>query len=262
MNQSIGKNLRVAMVVPCFNESTRINFAYWRKIVSSNQNIAWIFIDDGSTDSTLSVLRELSLELGVRVLAQLSNKGKAEALRLGFTNAISQGFEIVGFIDVDGSFDASEVSSLCQRFAKEEEWIAVGSSIDAVFTVRDLVQDSLNLQGRLRRALGKIVSITNRLAWKDLPRDTQCGFKFFRVNQCLEASLVSPFQNSWFFEIELLLRLDKLFYNRPLSIVEVPLNHCKHIAGSKTSSASSLNSALQVVKIFLFILRHRKMGFK
>ena len=49
---------KVIMLVPCFNEGTRLNLKFWQEIVNEIE-CEWLFINDGSTDDTLEKLESI-----------------------------------------------------------------------------------------------------------------------------------------------------------------------------------------------------------
>lgn len=82
-----------------------------------------IFIDDGSMDSSLLLLKELSKkDSHIRVFAFRRNQGKAEALMLGFQKAVG---DIIITLDADLEDQPSEIGNLLLK--AEEGWdIVIG----------------------------------------------------------------------------------------------------------------------------------------
>src|ERR1700753_1770373 len=72
------------VVVPCFNEERRLAAARFRPLVA-HPDVRVLFVDDGSTDGTLSMLQDACAQLGpnASVLRLAQNCGKAEAVRRG-----------------------------------------------------------------------------------------------------------------------------------------------------------------------------------
>jgi len=256
MDQNVISPFRLAMVVPCYNESKRINLDYWSYIVRATIGISWFFVDDGSSDSTYELLHKLERNAGIQVLRLRQNLGKAEALRAGFRNAIEQGNDVIGFIDADGSFDREEVIEVCKRFQQKNQWNSPNHDHLAVFMSRNSLSDGVEYLSTLRRISGLLISKINSTIWKELPTDTQCGFKFFRRNKGLYLAMSHPFSNSWFFEIELLMRIRQGSQTH-LKIKEVPLRFCQHISGSNTDRTNFLNSAWQVLNVALKLIQFR-----
>ena len=92
----------ISIVIPCFNEedSIPIFFREVEKISSQiDEEIDYIFVDDGSIDSTLNVLKKLnSKQKRVSYISFSRNFGKEAALYAGLKQA--QG-EYVAVMDAD-----------------------------------------------------------------------------------------------------------------------------------------------------------------
>lgn len=93
----------ISVVVPCFNEEAVIRVAHKRLVESlstvSDIDYELIFIDDGSADNTLCILRELQLKsTRTRVIALSRNFGHQMALTAGLEH--SRGDAVVT-IDAD-----------------------------------------------------------------------------------------------------------------------------------------------------------------
>ena len=108
----------LSVVVPVRNEEDNVAELIFeiRKSLKNKIKYEIIYVDDGSTDDTFSVLQLLKKNKNVEVLRLQSNLGKAEALRMGFLNALNRDFDFVGLIDSDESFNIHEVVELCNTF--------------------------------------------------------------------------------------------------------------------------------------------------
>ena len=92
----------ISVIVPCFNEEEAIPYFYdaMEKVRKEmGEQFEYIFVNDGSKDRTLTVLRQLSgQDRAVRYLSFSRNFGKEAALYAGLQAA--QG-ELVTVMDVD-----------------------------------------------------------------------------------------------------------------------------------------------------------------
>ena len=74
----------ISVIVPCFNEEETIHYFYqaMEKVrIKMNEEFEYIFVNDGSKDSTLSILRSLSVQdRSVSYLSFSRNFGKEAAL--------------------------------------------------------------------------------------------------------------------------------------------------------------------------------------
>ncbi len=94
---------KISIVIPCFNEEKNIPLVFgavkqiFAQKITAEYEI--IFVDDGSTDNTLNLLRELSeTDSAVKYISFSRNFGKEAALYAGLKN--SQG-DLVAVMDAD-----------------------------------------------------------------------------------------------------------------------------------------------------------------
>src|SRR3954469_5940497 len=93
----------IVVVVPCYNESKRLDTQAFAEFARSHPNITVLFVDDGSTDDTPLILERLRQQHSSRVctLRLSANVGKAEAVRRGMRIALRRGPLMVGYWDSD-----------------------------------------------------------------------------------------------------------------------------------------------------------------
>jgi glycosyltransferase involved in cell wall biosynthesis len=94
---------RTTIVVPCYNEAERLDCGSFQRFSCLDHEIKFLFVDDGSTDETNSLLESLRksdpTKFGLLTLEK--NQGKAEAVRQGFLTAFESDCDYVGFWDAD-----------------------------------------------------------------------------------------------------------------------------------------------------------------
>lgn len=229
----------VTFVVPCYNESTRLPHDYWTDLLAL-EGFRWVFVNDGSTDSTLDVLNALVQPYAhAHVVDVNPNGGKAEAVRAGMRFAFTlPESAAIGFVDCDGSFPTSEITRFAELFRVET------SSFDAVWASRNGASTENTQQPPLVRRLASIV-----VSWiihygnPTMPSDTQCGFKLFLPTTKLRAALAIPFQTRWLFDIE-------LFHRIPgLRIREEALISWTDVPNSRISTSQSIEILKQLLTV-------------
>ena len=105
----------ISIVVPCYNEVVSLHYlANTLKSVetalSPRYNLHYIFVDDGSRDTTWSSLQTLfGNQSGCTLLQHPMNRGVAAAILTGIRNAET---EIVCSIDCDCTYDPHQLRSL------------------------------------------------------------------------------------------------------------------------------------------------------
>ncbi|MBT8218979.1 MAG: glycosyltransferase, partial [Bacteroidia bacterium] len=95
---------KYAVVVPCYNEESRFPYQAFFSFAQRHPEILLCFVDDGSSDDTLSVLKKLQSQClyNVCVLSLKHNSGKSEAVRQGML-FVYNNFDVshLGFLDAD-----------------------------------------------------------------------------------------------------------------------------------------------------------------
>ncbi len=110
------KTKKISVVVPVFNEEDNIELLYTRtKGVLDNlgKNYEIIFVDDGSTDKTLGLLRRICQKnKKVKVVVFRRNFGQTAAISAGFDYAKG---EIIVTLDADLQNDPKDISQLIEK---------------------------------------------------------------------------------------------------------------------------------------------------
>ena len=105
----------ISAVLPAYNEEENIETATKRvaEVLGLLNFRDWevIVVDDGSVDQTGQIADRLVEEdpTHIRVFHHNPNRGYAEALKTGFTNAQHQ---LIFYTDSDNQFDVREITSL------------------------------------------------------------------------------------------------------------------------------------------------------
>lgn len=237
----------LTIVVPCFNEETRIEISRFRELRSLVPEVRILFVNDGSTDGTLHVLEDFAASEPdwVSVLSLPANAGKGEAIRCGLLAAITEGPSWTAYLDADLATPPAEVQrlwSVCQE----------GASLEIVFGSR------VHLCGSgIERSLGRHISgrVFAFLAAQTLGThvyDTQAGAKFLRNTPALSHALATPYCDRWSFDVELLGRLGRLGIF-PERAVEVPIRNWQDVPGSKVTIRQGVASTFSLWRV------HRKL---
>jgi glycosyltransferase involved in cell wall biosynthesis len=168
-----------SLVFPAFNEADRIAGslrAALDYIASESPQSELILVNDGSTDATGQIVREVFSATGIatQLLENFPNRGKGAAGRAGM---LAAKHPITLFSDADLSTPLAETPKLIEPIANGELDIAFGSrALD-----RSLIGDR---QPWRREQAGRIFNFIVRMS-TGLPFwDTQCGFKAFQMEAC------------------------------------------------------------------------------
>src|SRR5215211_2353208 len=105
----------IAIIIPCYNEQKRLRKSTFIEFANSNPSIHLIFVNDGSTDNTLQVIKEMvSFAKNIALVNLIKNCGKGEAVRQGILYALKNAnLSYIGFLDADLSTSLGEYFELC-----------------------------------------------------------------------------------------------------------------------------------------------------
>ena len=215
------KPISLSIFFPAYNEEDNIREAVEEavRVASSSpyvRDFEVIVVNDGSSDHTLALARELAARHGaVRVVDHISNRGYGAALKSGIAAATK---EYIFFTDADLQFDIVELQNLLVHL----------DSFDVVVGYRAPRRDPLM---RLLNAKGW--NLLNRLLFGLRVRDIDCAFKVFRRELVQELPLSS---RGAMLSAEILIRLSR----SGAAIKEVPVSHLPRRAGSPTGAKPSV----------------------
>jgi glycosyltransferase involved in cell wall biosynthesis len=153
--------MRICAVVPAFNDESSIG----RVVEGARCQVDFVsVVDDGSTDNT----SRLALGAGAHVIKIPRNRGKGNALRVGFKWAVAHGFDAVITLDGDLQHDPAEIPQFIEYYVANRFQIVVGNRL----------ADGQHIP-RIRCVPNKIGNCT--FSWLTGQRiyDSQCGFRLY-----------------------------------------------------------------------------------
>lgn len=241
----------MVIVVPCYNEEHRLDVLRFGQFAADNPDSHFMFVDDGSTDGTSGLLRQLvnHHHLAMSMLTLETNAGKAEAVRRGMLAATELDPAYVGFLDADLStplpamLQCADVLKRCQQIQ-----IVLGSR--RPLYGREIDRDPL------RHTMGRLFATVAAGAFGVHVYDTQCGAKMFRAGQLLNDLFSQPFESRWIFDVEILARLRASLGSDAVSslrrvIYELPLDQWRERAGSKLSTRDYIRAIHELTSLFV-----------
>ena len=178
----------VSIIVPGFNEERVIANCVDSILAAGYEHQQVILVDDGSSDSTLAIMRRYEHLDEVLVRTQ-PNQGKAAALNTGLASATG---EILFFVDADGVFSNTTVPAMLSGFDDPSVGAVCGNdepvNLDRVQT--RLLALSTHGTALVRRALAHIGLLTivsgNIGAYRRTVIDEIGGFARDMVGEDLE----------------------------------------------------------------------------
>jgi glycosyltransferase involved in cell wall biosynthesis len=165
------RHLRVAVVVPCYNEEKLIG-----KTIATMPDIVdtIIAVNDGSTDNTLAVLGDIAADdPRVIVLDNDRNHGIGYSLVHGFKHALATtDADIIGVLAGDAQCDPTYIAPMLEVLEDEK--------LDYVKANRFFHRDALKAMPRYRQFGNVFISLLTKFSTGYYSiSDTQNGYGFF-----------------------------------------------------------------------------------
>ena len=161
--------LRFSLVVPVYNEEETVAtmLAEVGEVLSPHGPFEALFVDDGSRDRSMEIMREFKRERGadwLRIVTLKANSGQSAAVMAGVEQARGP---IVATLDGDMQNDPRDIPGMLEQVERGEA--------DAVVGVRAERQDTF-----VRRASSKVGNGVRNFLTGDKVKDAACGIKVIR----------------------------------------------------------------------------------
>lgn len=191
--------MELTIGIPAYNEEKNIGaiIIQLKKIASKI-----IVCDDGSTDSTNSIAKEL----GAIVISHSKNQGYGATIRSIFLKAKEIDADILVTIDADGQHDVADVEKIIKPIINNECDIVIGSRF---------LEKSQDIPTYRKFGINIITKVTNA-SMKDNLTDSQSGFRAYNKKVIEE---ISPSETGMGVSTEILIKAS----NKNLRIGEVPI---------------------------------------
>jgi len=238
-----------AIVIPCYNEAKRLDLPSFKEFLDQRNDYSICFVNDGSSDNTLEILKSFEAEQPERVYVYDApkNNGKAEAIRSGinymlqYTNANK-----IGFMDADLATGFDDYENLVDSLNDDldNDGMVIGSRTRV---------NTANIQRTAFRSASS--NIFNRVIQWIIGlkiNDTQCGAKVF-TRKTANTLFQKAFITKWLFDIELLMRMRNRHGKQSMEkkFKEVNLTKWTEIEGSKITLRDAVQFPLQLIQIAL-----------
>ncbi|MDY8134651.1 dolichyl-phosphate beta-glucosyltransferase [Aquimarina sp. 2201CG5-10] len=239
--------MKTGIIIPCYNEEKRLNVSAFLNFINKENNYHLCFVNDGSKDNTIDVLKEIQSAnpLKVSVIDVKKNAGKAAAVRVGARYLHSRGdISCIGFIDADLSTDFEDFDGLLKT-------LKTNKKLSMVFGSRAKNASEGIEKDTLRACFSKIIKMLVFFILRLPIEDTQCGAKVFRA-ELVPVLFEKNFFSRWLFDVEMFLRMKKHYGKAVIldKIYEQPLKRWVHMDDSKLGLKDSLEIPYRLLSIW------------
>lgn len=245
--------LDICLLIPTYN-----NHRTLRRVIDGvlSYTDKVIIVNDGSTDATSAILEEYSSS--VHIINLPENKGKGNALTVGFREAIRLGYQYAITIDSDGQHYPSDIPVFVEALMQSEEknLLLIGS--------RNMEQDGVPKKSSFGN------KFSNFWFWFETGiklTDTQSGYRLYPLKSLAKRYFTNKFE----FEIEVIVRAawnDVAVQNVPVQVLYDESERVSHFRPFKDFTRISILNTVLVTLLLLYIIprnffrRFKKKSFK
>ena len=237
------------VVIPCFNEAARLDEEAFRSFLSDASPVRVLFVDDGSTDGTVTRLARWveAYPEAACVLTLDRNVGKAEAVRRGVLQALDSRPAYIGYWDADLATPLDQIRLFRSHLEQDVGlWGVLGSRVR-------LLGHAIHRRP-MRHYAGRVFATAASATLGFPVYDTQCGAKMFRAGRVSDL-FADPFVGRWVFDVELLARIrSKAERTKGLEVttllIEHPLPEWRDRPGSKLGLTDITRSAWDLARVW------------
>ncbi len=240
------ENLKIVVIVPTYNNSKTLQRVL-DGVLEYTDDI--LVVNDGSTDATSEILKKYPQILQIHLP---ENKGKGNALAVGFQKAKELGFKNAITIDSDGQHYPDDIPNFVEALKSESEPVLLIGN-------RNMSQDGIP----------KKSSFGNRFSnfwfWFETGiklEDTQSGYRLYPLDAIPNRFYTKKFE----FEIEVIVRSawkGVNVKNIPVKVLYDMNERVSHFRPFKDfTRISILNTVLVTITLFYIIPRNFIRNFK
>ena len=203
MNTDI-RPLKLIIQIPCFNEEQTLpaTIGDLPDTIAGIDSIEILIIDDGSTDRTCAVARELKVD---HIIKNTRNLGLARSFRRGMDECLALGADIIVNTDGDNQYAGRDIAKLVQPIIDNRADIVIG----------DRQTQNIAHFSAVKKFLQKLGSgVVRRLSGTDIP-DVVSGFRAISRTAALKLNIISPYS----YTIEMVIQAGK----KKIAITHVPV---------------------------------------
>lgn len=196
--------MKVIIQIPCLNEEQTLpaTVAALPRDIPGVDQVEFLIIDDGSSDRTVEVAKQLGVD---HIVRHAGNQGLGRAFRTGLDTALGLGADVIVNTDGDGQYRGSDIPALVAPILEDGVDIVIGDRQVANSTEFSVVKKFLQWLGS---------HVVRSLSGSDVP-DAVSGFRAISRQAAFRLNILSKFS----YTVEMIIQAT----SKQMSVVSVPV---------------------------------------
>jgi len=196
--------MKLIIQIPCYNEEETLpeTVRDIPRLIKGIDEVEILVIDDGSTDKTIEIAREIGVD---HIVKNTCNKGLARTFLVGLDASLRLGADIIVNTDGDNQYKGQDIPKLIAPILKGQADIVIG----------DRQTDKIPHFSSSKKKMQKIGSRVVRILSETNVPDAVSGFRAFSREAAMQMNIVSSFS----YTIETVIQAGK----KNLAVASVPI---------------------------------------
>jgi glycosyltransferase involved in cell wall biosynthesis len=173
---------KLIIQIPCFNEADTlpITIQHLPTRVDGFDQVEWLIIDDGSSDTTADVTADCGAH---HIVRHPVNRGLAAAFMTGIETCLSLGADVIVNTDADNQYDGRDIATLVQPIVEKRADMVIGARP---------IQQTEHFSW-IKKRLQLIGSAVVRLASNTEVPDAPSGFRAYTRDAAMRLNVFSSY---------------------------------------------------------------------
>lgn len=234
--------MKLIIQIPCLNETGTLAIAIEAlpREVAGFDVVEWLVIDDGSTDGTAELARELGVH---HVVRHPVNRGLAAAFMTGMDACLSLGADVIVNTDADNQYEARDIPKLTAPILAGEADMVIGARP---------ISETEHFSW-IKKQLQHLGSWAVRVASKTDVADAPSGFRAISRETAMRLNVFNPYT----YTLETIIQAGQ----SNLRVASVPIRTNEDLRPSRLVKSISSYVRRSLVTIFRVFVTYRPLFF-
>lgn len=243
------------IIIPCYNESNRLDINQFLQFSQQHENYKILFVNDGSRDNTLDILKKLSATSeNISFINSKTNMGKSHAVRYGILTILENyntSNTYIGFLDADLSISTTDIDQLYKTALLQPK-------LDFLYYMKN--KREYYKKKMFRSFISNVLNRMNKILYNIDIQDTQCGCKIFK-SEIAKIVFKENFRSKWLFDLEIFLRLMRRYEKKLFNDLTIGINNdnIKYAEKSKIKTTIFFQLTFDYLNIYLGYIRKKSI---